>query len=240
MKKTIFILCDGIGDRPIQELDNKTPLDAANTPNMDQLAEQGITGDMFVMGEGVVPHSEDAHFTLFSYNLEKDFPGRGPLEAAGVGIELQEGDVAWRCNVATVDENLIVKDRRAGRVESTVEWAKKFNGTKINNIEFIVKPGTGYRMVIVMRGKGLSANVTSDDPKEVGKKVLQIKPTDNTDEAKFTADVMNKFLEKTHQELNNCEENKQRKEQNKLDVNYLLVRGAGFHKKYNLLKKNSN
>jgi len=115
-KKYLLIICDGMGDLPIAELGNKTPLEAASTPNLDRLAQNGKLGLMYVLGKGIRPNSDEAHLVLLGYDLEKDYPGRGPIEAAGVGIVLQEGDVAIRANLATIDQDLHVIDRRAGRI----------------------------------------------------------------------------------------------------------------------------
>ena len=163
MKKIILIICDGMGDLPVKKFQNKTPLEAANTPNMDKLAKEGVNGIMHVLGEGVRPNSDGAHLTLFGYDLTKDYPERGPIETAGVGVELMHGDVALRANLATVDKELRVKDRRAGRIESTVEFTKELDGMKVAGVKFIVKSGTGHRVIIVMRGKGLSDKISNSD-----------------------------------------------------------------------------
>ena len=232
-EKIIFIICDGMGDRPIPKFENQTPLEAAETPNFDEMAKQGICGKMVVMGEGIVPHSDDAHLTLFGYDLEKHYPGRGPIEAAGIGFKLEEGDVAFRSNIGTVDKDWVVKDRRAGRIESTKEFAENLDGMEIDGVRFFVMPGTGYRMIIVLRSKEhrLSDKVSDSDPHEVGKKVMQFKELDKSKEAKFTAKVLNKFLEKAYAELKALPINKERENQGKFPGNIPLMRGAGYHKK---------
>ena len=150
MKKYILIICDGLGDLPISEFGDKTPLEAANTPNLDRLASNGKLGLMHVLGRGRRPNSDEAHLVLFGYDLEKDYPGRGPIEAAGVGIVLQEGDIAIRANLATVDKDLHVIDRRAGRIEDSAPFIKELDGMEIDGIKFILKVGTGHRVALVM------------------------------------------------------------------------------------------
>lgn len=240
-KKYIFIICDGLGDLPISELGNKTPLEAANTPNLDRLARSGKTGLMYVLGKGIRPNSDEAHLVLFGYDLKKDYPGRGPIEAVGAGIELQEGDVAIRANLATVDDNLVVLDRRVGRIDSTADFVKDLNGMVIEGVEFLVKPTTGYRVVLVMRGKGLSDQISNSDVHYVsetkvienweGFKVNKIVPLNNTSEAKFSADVLQKFLEKSHQILEQNPLNIERTARGELKGNYFLTRGPGYFKK---------
>ena len=151
-----------MGDLPVSKFGDKTPLEAASTPNMDKFAEEGVNGVIHVLGRGVRPNSDEAHLTLFGYN-KKDFPKRGPIEAAGVGIKLEHGDIALRSNLATVDKELRVKDRRAGRIEDTSEFTKELDGMRINGVKFIVKSGTGHRVTIVMRGKGLSDKISNSD-----------------------------------------------------------------------------
>ena len=203
MKKIIFIILDGLGDKPVKNFNEETPLEHAKTPNMDKLAREGATGITHVLGKGIRPNSDEAHLTLFGYDVRKDYPGRGPIEAAGVGVKLEQGDVAIRVSLATVDKELRVKDRRAGRIESTEEFSRVLNGITIDRVKFIVKSGTGHRMVIVMRGKGLSNMISNSDVHYVSEskvvedwinhKVNTIKPLDDSKEAKFTAKVLQKF-----------------------------------------------
>lgn len=250
MKKIIFIICDGMGDLPIKEFGNKTPLEMAATPNMDRLAKNGVTGIMYILGKGIRPNSDEAHLTLFGYDIKKDYPGRGPIEAAGVGIKLKHGDVAIRANLATVDKELRVKDRRAGRIESTEQFTKELNNVKIDKVKFIVKSGTGHRVVIVMRGRNLSDKISNSDVHYAGEgkviedwynlKVNKIKPLDNSNEAKFTATVLQKFLEKSHKILEKNPLNDEREKQGKLRGNYLLTRGPGYYKKLKSFKEKYN
>ena len=236
-KKHILIVCDGLGDLPVPELANQTPLEAANTPNLDNLAKNGITGLMRVLGQGIRPNSDEAHLALLGYDWKNDYPGRGPIEAAGVGVILEDGDVAIRGNLATVDSGLRVIDRRAGRIDDTTVFVKDFDGMEIDGIKFIVKPGTGHRIIIVMRGRGLSDKITNSDVHYVtednvvenweGNKVNVISPRDDSSEAKFTAGVLQKFLEKTHQILEKNPLNTQLE----LKGNYILTRGSGYYKK---------
>ncbi|MHA1754266.1 MAG: 2,3-bisphosphoglycerate-independent phosphoglycerate mutase, partial [Candidatus Odinarchaeia archaeon] len=104
VKKIMLVICDGMSDRPLKVLNNKTPLESASTPNMDYLAETGITGVMDVLTPGIPPGSDSAHLSIFGYDIKKYYPGRGPIEALGAGLSLTEGSIACRFNLATVDE----------------------------------------------------------------------------------------------------------------------------------------
>lgn len=227
MDKVILVVCDGLGDRPIKELNDKTPLEAANTKNLDKLATLGITGICDVLGVGKRPGSDTAHLAIFGYDPKLYYHGRGPFEAAGIGMDLQQGDVAFRCNLGTVDDSLKIIDRRAGRISSVAEFVKDLN-MEIDGVKFFVKPGTAYRAGLVLRGRGLSHKVSDSDPHEINMKVLEVKPLDESKEAKFTASVMNKFLAKAHQILKEHPLNKVRIKEGKLPANFLLTRGAGF------------
>ena len=228
-----------MGDLPVSKFGDKTPLEAASTPNMDKFAEEGVNGVIHVLGRGVRPNSDEAHLTLFGYN-KKDFPKRGPIEAAGVGIKLEHGDIALRSNLATVDKELRVKDRRAGRIEDTSEFTKELDGMRINGVKFIVKSGTGHRVTIVMRGKGLSDKISNSDVHYLpGDKIVEdwynnkinvIKPLDKSKEAKFTAECLQKFLEKSHEILEKNPLNDKREKQGKLRGNYFVTRYPGHYK----------
>ena len=98
MMKGIVLIMDGMGDRPIKELNNQTPLQAANTPNMDKMACEGITGIMDSIAPGIIPGSDTAHLSILGYNPYEVYTGRGPFEANGVGVDVLPGDIAFRCN----------------------------------------------------------------------------------------------------------------------------------------------
>jgi len=181
---------------------------------------------MHTLGRGKVPGSDVAHLTIFGYPMSEFYSGRGPIEVAGLGIELQDGDVALRGNLATVDDKWTIMDRRAGRLRDSTEFANAINGIEIDGVKFIVAPGTAYRVGVVMRGKGLSSAITSCDPKAVGVPVLQVKPTDSTPQAKFTASVLNKFLKRSNEILRSLPSNKGRE----YPANFVLVRGAGQYR----------
>ena len=236
-----------MGDLPVADFGNKTPLEAAKTPNMDWLAQNGKTGTMFVLGEGRRPNSDEAHLTLFGYDLERDYPGRGPIEAAGAGADLQDGDVAIRANLATVDKALHVLDRRCDRIEDTSPFVMPLNGTEIDGVKFLITPGTGYRVVIVMRGKGLSDKISNSDVHYVTEDkiveewqnlpVNKINALDNSPEAIHTAEALQKFLDKAHEIMEANPLNNQRQNEGKPRGNYFLTRGPGYYKQLEPFQK---
>lgn len=164
-RKIILAIADGVGDRPCRELDYMTPLEYANIPNLDKLAKTGVTGIMDVLGPGIPVGTDLGHMILLGYKAE-DYPGRGPIEASGAGLILEPGDVAFRCNFGTVDEEFNVLDRRAGRIrENTHILADSLNGIVIDGVKVLFKEATEHRAVLILRRQGLSANITDSDPK---------------------------------------------------------------------------
>ncbi len=226
--KAILIISDGLGDRPVPELNGKTPLQAANTPNLDRMAKEGRSGLMDVIAPGVTPGSDTAHLTLFGYDPYQTYPGRGPLEALGAGLELKHGNVAFRANFATIDDNFIVKDRRAGRDisrEEGHELEKAIDGLKIEDVTIHFKSTTEHRGALVLDGEGLSAKVSDIDPHEVGKKVLTAKAL--SPEAEKTARILNEFVKLAYERLKDLEVNKKRIERGRPPANAILLRGPG-------------
>lgn len=241
--KILLIIIDGLGDRPIPQLGNKTPLEKARTPNLDYLAKNGICGLVEPVYTTTIPTSEESHFSLFGYNPKIYRIRRGIFTATGAGMKVKPGDVALRGNFGTVDKNLNMIDRRAGRIARTQSLIKSLNGIVIDNIKFLIKNAGGHRAGIILRGKSLSSKISDGDPHygRLGKKAQKIIPLDKSKKAKFTAKVLNNFLEKAALILENHPFNKKRQKSGLLPANYLLVRGASslqkipnFKEKYGL------
>ena len=245
--KLIYIAIDGMGDLPIKSLGNKTPLEAAETPNMDALAKNGKTGLMYSVGKGVAPESDAAVISLLGYDPFKYSTGRGVIEAAGAGLKMKDGDLAIRCNFATLGEGKNIIDRRVARTLSTeeaTELAKVANEkVKLESYPatFEFRNTLGHRAVLLIKSKAkpLSSNITNSDPaytiingigvaNEHVKMVLQTsEPTDNTQAAKVSAALVNEFIEKTHKLWENHPINMKRAAQGKLKANVVLTRDAG-------------
>lgn len=222
---------DGMGDRPLKEFNNQTPLEAANTPNMDQMAREGINGIMDSIAPGIIPGSDTAHISILGYNPYEVYTGRGPFEASGVGVDVIPGDIAFRCNFSTADEKGIITDRRAGRIrEGTADIVKVLNTMVLEDypdIKIIFKESTGHRAVLVLRGEGLSDKVSDADPKVEGNKPKEVKALDDSVEAKKTADILNKLVTKSHEMVKDHPVNLERIKNNEPPANIIIPRGAG-------------
>ncbi len=226
-RKALLVILDGAGDRANRELDYKTPLQYARTPNLDSLARKSMVGLMDPIAPGIRAGSDTSHLNILGYDPYKVYTGRGPFEAAGLDMELEPGDIAFRCNFATVDDNLVVKDRRAGRIkEGTHELAQALNGLKIEDVEFFVKEGVEHRAALVMRGPGLIPFVSDVDPHGTGLKIHDAMPL--KEEAEKTARLLNLFVRKSYEILKEHPVNKEREKEGLLPANILLPRGAGM------------
>lgn len=251
MKKLLYIILDGVGDLPIKELGGKTPLEAANTPNMDSLASTGRCGYVYTVGEGIAPESDIGVISILGYDAQKYYTGRGPLESYAEGLEVNDGDLAYRVNFATKDINSNkILDRRVGRnltTEEAAALAREVNSkVKLSSVPamFEFKNTIGHRGVLVIRRKNgrLSAEVTNTDP-AYGKEgvfgvakakfenvLLRCEPTPehrDSEEAKAAANLTNEFIEKSAEVLTESAVNKKRQKEGKLIANLILSRDAG-------------
>ncbi len=226
----VFVVLDGLGDRPLKELGGKTPLEAAKTPTFDKLAEEGQSALMNVIGPGLTPGSDTAHLALFGYDPLADYPGRGPLEAFGAGLATKPGDVAFRSNFATVDSDMVVLDRRAGRTfapEEQAELQAALDGIEINGVKVRFIATVEHRGALVLEGEGLYADISDVDPHETGKKILTVHPL--KPEAEKTAKIVNELMLVAHERMKVLETNKERAKKGEPLANAILLRGPGRH-----------
>lgn len=229
-RTALLLILDGLGDRPLAELDGKTPLQAAKTPTFDRLTKEGQSGLLDVLGPGQTPGSDAAHLALFGYRYEEVYSGRGPLEALGAGMESSPGDIAFRANFATVDNDMKVIDRRAGRDISSEEalvLQDIIDGLEIDGVRVQFKATVQHRGALILRGDGLSGEITDTDPHDVGVKVWKCKALSS--EAEKTAEIVNKFIEIVFKKLRDLEINSEREKRGRPPANMILLRGPGKH-----------
>ncbi len=235
--KKILVILDGAAGLPHKVFAGKTPMESADTPNLDFFAEKGKMGFMYPIDEKTTPGSDNSLISIFG-NDPKNCK-RGVYGAVGAGFELKRGDIAFRCNFGTI-ENLKSKkviDRRAGRTLTTKETkvlAEALNKKIKLPCEFEFKTTIQHRGVLVLRG-GFSDNITNVDPEWMpGTSRNYFKfsePLDDDDEnAKYTANVLNGFLFQAYNILENHKINLIRKKRGLLPANMLLSRGGGAEK----------
>ena len=231
-KQGILIISDGLGDRPIKALGGLTPLEYANTPNLDRLAKEGSTGNVYPITPGIPVGTDVGHMEIFGCDSNKYYPGRGPLEALSGGMELMEGDVAFRGNFGTIDQDDTVIDRRAGRIhEGTGELAKALSGMRLKDGTIVlVKELTQHRVAVVLRGNGLSSAIVPTDvgTANEGAKLVVPYPEDPAcKEAAQTAKNLLEFTRNAIDILKNHPVNQERVRRGLLPANVIITRGPG-------------
>ena len=244
----MYVLLDGVGDLPHPDLDGKTPLEAASTTHMDALAKNGVMGQVISVGKGIAPESDIAVFNMLGYKFQhSDYAGRGVIEAIGIGIDFQDGDLALRGNFATLDNDGRIIDRRAGRkierddaekISKEIESKIKFSNP---NASVVVAPTIGHRIIVRLRdNKPLSSEITNTDPaytrvdgmgiaKAVSDfmKIEKCIPMEQTEDASNAANLVNEFTEQSLEIMKESNVNRQRSEKNKKLLNSILLRDAG-------------
>lgn len=202
--KHIIILGDGMADLPVERLGGKTPLQYANTPMMDLLAREGRCGRLITVPEGFPPGSEVANTAILGYDLNQVYEGRGPLEAASIGYEMADDDMAIRCNIITLADGRIIT-HNGGNLETAdgevlINYLNEHLGS--DRVRFI--PGIQYRHLLVIRGgsKHIVCAPPHDHPNEPWQPLLVKAASDAPKEdgrmtAQETADLLNDLILKS-------------------------------------------
>lgn len=238
--KHIIILGDGMADWPIKALNNKTLLQAANTPYMDKLAQMGRSGRLMTVAEGFHPGSEVANMSVLGYNLPKVYEGRGPLEAASIGVELQPGEMALRCNTICLEgEN--IKNHSAGHI--TTEEADvlvKHLQEQLGDDRVHFYTGVQYRHLLVIKGgdKRIDCTPPHDVPlkpfrplmvKPMPEAVNIMDPEGQADlTPQETADLLNDLIMRSQEILKNHPINQQRIAEGKDPANSIWPWSPGY------------
>jgi 2,3-bisphosphoglycerate-independent phosphoglycerate mutase len=244
----LYVCLDGLGDDPIPELDGLTPLEAAHTPNLDALARRGRTGTVITVGPGIAPESDIGVFGILGYDPTEEHPGRGVLEAMGIGMEFHDGDLAYRINFAT-GQGMDIVDRRVGRDLSSEEahaLADEVNHQlDLPSARFELRATIEHRGALVIRvdgGASLSADVSNTDPayrrqghlgvalETFEPHVATAEPLTDSDEARLASDLTNAFVRGSAAILDASAINAARRERGSLPANLILTRDGGDHR----------
>ncbi len=225
-KRILLVVMEGMGDRACPDLRGLTPLQYVRTANLDWLVAHGTSGVCDAVSPGVRTGSAEAHLALLGYDPRATGEPRGPFEALGAGLDLEPGDVAFRCNVASVNADGEVLSRRSGRIgnEEASRLVEAMDGLEIDGVECVVAHSSEHRAALVLRGDGLSPDVTDCDPGQdaVVRKCEPLSPG-----AERTASVVNGFMAESYRRLGPHEVNAGRMASGRLPANLLLPRGAG-------------
>ena len=253
MKKIVYVILDGLGDDPLGALGGRTPLEAASTPNLDRLASNGLNGYVTTVGEGIAPESDIAVFSILGYDPHEHHTGRGPLESVGAGLDVKQGDLAYRVNFATVErdgEGWVIEDRRVGRDLSSDEAhalaAEVQDSVTIPGVSFDFRATIGHRGVLVLRSDEgpLSAEVENSDPaygrqgalgvalETFDDHVVHVTPVaghEDNEPAQRAARITNEWLRASCEVLDRSSINAKRRSAGKLAGNFVLTRDGGDH-----------
>ena len=247
--KAIYVLLDGVGDLPNPLLGGLTPLEAARTPYLDQLTSNGCLGSVVSVGKGIAPLSDIAVFNMLGYDFKDlGYPGRGIIEALGMGMDFRNGDLVLRGNFATIDEQGNITDRRAGRIIQrdeavevcmTLEKSLKFT----HNIKVTLQPSVGHRVIVKFSdpSRSLSSRISNTDPaydridgmgvarESTDLKMQKCVPEEGGDSAAASAQAINEFSSQVVQILSNHPVNSRRAANGLKPMNAILLRDSGNH-----------
>jgi len=234
--KYLIILGDGMADEPIASLGNKTPLQAAKTPAIDKIAALGRNGLLDTIPKGFLPGSEIANLSVLGYDLNKVFEGRGSLEAASMGIAIEPGEMAMRCNLICI-ENGKIKNHSAGHISN--EEAHElilFLQDELGSEEANFFPGVSYRHLFKMKGgnKHLDCTPPHDVP---GTPFADVMILAETQEAEDTADFLNELTLRSQELLENHPVNLKRAAEGKDKANSIWLWSPGYKPEMKTLLK---
>lgn len=228
--KHIIILGDGMADHAVDRLGGKTLLEYANTPNMDYLAQIGRTGRLLTVPDGFLPGSEVANATILGYDMNRVYEGRGPLEAASIGYDMQPDDLALRCNIICLADQKI-KNHHGGHLttDESQELIDLLN-EKIGNDRVKFIKGIQYRHLLIIKGgnKHITCAPPHDHPNEEWRGLL-VKPEKGYEhEALQTATLLNELIIKSQEVLYNAPLNVRRRNEGKDQANSIWPWGGGY------------
>ncbi|MDR1557747.1 MAG: cofactor-independent phosphoglycerate mutase [Tannerellaceae bacterium] len=225
--KSIIILGDGMADEPVSTLGGKTPLQYAHTPYMDMLAERGVTGRLNTVPDGFHPGSEVANLSVLGYDLPEVYEGRGVLEAASMGVTLQAGELALRCNLICVEGD-IIKNHSSGHIptEEAAELIEYLN-ENVGSEQVRFHTGVSYRHLLVIKGgdKRVDCTPPHDVPLHPFRPLL-VRP--RVAEAEGTASLLNFLIEKSQKLLKEHPLNKKRMAAGKDPANSIWPWSPGY------------
>ncbi len=200
-RKAVVFLADGMADEPLTELGGKTPLEAASTPAMDEIAREGVNGTFLTLPEGLPTSSDVANMSVLGFYPERNYPGRGPIEAVSQEIPLGPDDVAFRCNLVYVSSDGVLRDYSAGHIDNAVSSRLiAALQEKFGNDEVTFHPGVSYRNLLVLHGKKFSDKVNyfkPDSSQDLPLSELQLSPADDSPEAAYTVKFLKALDEST-------------------------------------------
>lgn len=234
--KHLIILGDGMSDEPLEQYGGKTPLQMAHKPHIDRIAENGRTGRLITVPESMHPGSEIANMAVLGYDVEKVYEGRGVLEAASMGVDVQPGDLALRCNLLTV-ENGILLNHSAGHITNgeALVLIQHLN-EKLSDDKIKFYPGVSYRHLLIVKNghKGIRCTPPHDVQGTPYRDVL-IEADESV--ATATAELLNDLILKSQAILEDHPVNRQRRENGLPPATSIWPWSPGYRPKMPTLKE---
>jgi len=224
--KYVVVIGDGMVDKPLKELDGETPLQRAKTPNMDFIAKNGSCGMLETVPPGMEPGSDVANLSIMGYDPKKYYTGRGPLEAASIGAQLEKNDVAFRCNLIT-NENGLLTDFNAGHISTTEasQLIETLNQSFSRYGKFYL--GTSYRHLFVYNGKDAALLKSTPPHDVVGEPIQEHLLKGNNGTLNHLSDNLNQLMYKSSDILEKQPINEKRVESGKNPANMIWLWGQG-------------
>lgn len=234
--KHIIILGDGMADHAVERLQGKTPLQYADTAYMDLLAKQGQTGRLMTIPDGFHPGSEVANTAILGYDLNQVYEGRGPLEAASIGYEMQPEDLALRCNIITLQQDVILTHNGGHLNTEDGDMLIKYLNEKLGNEQIHFITGIQYRHLLIIKNgsKHIACAPPHDHPNEPWRPLL-VKAEDGWEEPESgrmspqeTADLLNRLILESQRLLNAHPFNQKRIAKGERPANSIWPWGGGY------------
>ncbi|MGN1481472.1 cofactor-independent phosphoglycerate mutase [Porcipelethomonas sp.] len=225
--KYLVVLCDGMADYPVEELGNKTPLEAADTPNMDSLAKTAEVGLIKTVADGLKPGSDVANLSVLGYDPKECYTGRSPLEAGSIGIDMKDTDVSLRCNLVTLSdeenyEDKTILDYCADDISTQeAEILVNFLAEKLNNDEFKFYSGVSYRHCLIWNNGTLDIGTLTPPHDITGKPIKEYIPKHQN------AQKLYDLMKKSYDLLKDHPVNKAREEKGLRPANSIWLWGEG-------------
>jgi len=227
MKYVVFLI-DGMADDPLPELGGKTPLEAARTPTLDELAKNAQFGTFVTLPDAFPTSSDVANMSVLGWDLATAYTGRGAIESYGLGVPLDDETVAFRMNIITVKDD-IIEDYSAGHIsEPEAAEIVAFLAEKLGSDKVRLQKGVSYRHVLYLKGKEFSPHVAYDKPDSShGLKWREILPRATTPEAEPTADLLRRLILKSQDLLEDHPVNQKRRSMGKNPANLIWPWSGG-------------
>lgn len=206
--KYVCFLVDGMADEPISELNHKTPLMVANTPNIDRLAKYSLQGTLLTLPESFPTSSDVANLSVLGYDLATSYCGRGPIEAISTGFPLQADDIAFRLNLISTEDEILT-DYSAGQISGNLsKMIISALNDRLGDKNIIFYPGVSYRNILILRGKEFSSKIAYHKPDSShGMNISEIYPKAEAPEAALTVQVLSRIMDQSKDVLRQFHDN---------------------------------